>query len=291
MSPLATALRRKRANLVVPLTTNAGAVVVSARSLRRWKAGQTPLPREMPALLAYLGQEPWPEPLNLSQQFHQARLRQGLSQAQAAIALGINAGTVWWWEAGRRPRRHDLKLRMQAFIDGPQADEASGDAAATQGDVKPALDLSIALRDRRRELGLTQEAAGVILGVDTWTVLGWENGGRKPMDRFYPALIRFLGVEPWPKPATIADQLRAERLRRGLSQEQAAVLIQVNRASIAGWEGGRLPRHRLSLKKIEAFVTGQVRPWRCGRVPTGRQAKAGNPHSVVHSPRTGAGAS
>ena len=120
------------------------------------------------------------------------------------------------------------------------------------------------------------------LQVNTWTVLGWESGKRIPMDRFYPGLIRFLEHEPWPPPRTIGERLRAERLRRGLSKEQAAAIIQVDPGSIAVWESGRKPRYRLSLAKVTAFVEGGVRPWRAGRSPTGARVKDGPQADVEH---------
>lgn len=230
-----------------------------------------PLPRHMPAVLAYLGGEPWPEPKGLAEQLRQARLRQGLTQAQAAAVIGVDEGTVWWWETGRQPRLRDLKLRLETFIKEESAEDVMNVETGTERDNTPLFDFGQALRIRRSELRLTQAQVAVILGVDTWTILGWEGGGRTPMDRFFPALIRFLEREPWPSPITIAERIRAERLRRGLSQGQAAAIMQVNRASITAWENGRSPKHRLSLAKIDAFLLGNVRPWRCRRSPTGRR--------------------
>lgn len=269
-SELTIALRRRLENLGVARANNACGSVITLRSLRRWESGQVPFPRHIPAVIEYLGHDPWPEPVDLAQRLRQARLRQGLTMAQAAARLSVNEGTVRWWEAGRRPRRRDLKLRLQGFINGlsnadgpPISDDLAREHVAASG-------LGAAIRRRRLELSLTQEGLAAQLQVNTWTVLGWEDGRHKPMDRFYPALIDFLGAEPWPSPQTIGDRLRAERLRRGLSQEQAAKVIQVNPGSISAWEGGRQPRHSLSMAKIEAFLNGSVRPWRRGRQPTAR---------------------
>ena len=99
------------------------------------------------------------------------------------------------------------------------------------------------------------------MGVSEWTLMHWEHDRHAPMDRFYPALIRFLGREPWPEPKGLGEQLRAERLRRGLSQKQVATILEVDPQSVRDWEAGKLPRHRLSRDKVHAFVTGAVRPW------------------------------
>ncbi len=201
--------------------------------------------------------------------------------AQTAERLGVNESSVWWWEAGRKPRRRELKDRLASFVREPSDIEPPEDPAQGE-DVQADFDLCVAIRAKRREQGLTQEALAKLLGVNTWTVLGWENGERTPMDRFYPGLIRFLGAEPWAEPKTLAARLRAERLRRGLSQEQTAAILQVNRASISKWEGGQLPRHQLSYSKVDAFLCGGVRPWRCKRSPTGPKA-----HSRIRASGTG----
>lgn len=273
MSDLTIALRRRLENLGVSRATNACGSVIPLRSLRRWEAGQAPFPRYMPAVIDYLGHDPWPAPMDLAQRLRQARLKQGLTMAQAAGRLGVNEGTVWWWEAGRKPRRRDLKHRLDAFISGPADGDGPPSISVLRDESAEAFDLGAAIRSRRRELGLTQESAAAILKVNTWTVLGWEDRRRAPMDRYYPALIRFLGFDPWPAPRTLAERLRAERLRRGLSQEQAARVLQVNAGSISAWEGGKQPRHLLSLAKIDAFLNGGVRPWRCGRSPVGRKSR------------------
>ena len=42
--------------------------------------------------------------------------------------------------------------------------------------------------------------------------------------------------------ATVADRLRAARIRRRLTQLELAERIGVNQGDVAGWEAGRLPR-------------------------------------------------
>lgn len=280
-SELTIALRRRLEKLGVARANNACGSVITLRSLRRWEAGQVPFPRHVPAVIEYLGHDPWPEPVDLAQRLRQARLRQGLTMAQAAARLGVSEGTVWWWEAGRKPRRRDIKLRLDAFIRVPIGDDEARGPGDPPDNRAEMFDLGAAILNRRHQLSLTQESLAALLGVNTWTVLGWEQGGRAPMDRYYPALIRFLGFDPWPTPRTLGERLRAERLRRGLSQEQAATVMQVNPGSVSGWEGGRQPRHLLSLAKIDAFLSGGVRPWRCGRSPVRTQAATISGSSTV----------
>jgi hypothetical protein len=46
------------------------------------------------------------------------------------------------------------------------------------------------------------------------TLRKWEAGVSPTVERF-PAIIAFLGFEPWGEATTLPDQLRAERRRRG----------------------------------------------------------------------------
>ncbi len=49
----------------------------------------------------------------------------------------------------------------------------------------------------------------------------WEKGENEPTDRFYPAIIAFLGYEPWEELVILGEQLREARRRRGLSAKRA----------------------------------------------------------------------
>ncbi len=67
------------------------------------------------------------------------------------------------------------------------------------------------LRKRRLILGLTQAEMATQLGVNEWTVGNWENDATKPVLRFIPAIIRFLGYDPEaPQPGAIADTPQGE---------------------------------------------------------------------------------
>lgn len=49
------------------------------------------------------------------------------------------------------------------------------------------------------DLGLLQREVAQQLGVDKWTVLNWERGKTSPDVRYYPAIIEFLGYNPFPQ--------------------------------------------------------------------------------------------
>jgi len=118
------------------------------------------------------------------------------------------------------------------------------------------------IRNRRQDLGLSQDQAADMIGVNTWTVLLWGQGRHTPTPRFYPSLIRFLGRDPWPQPRTLGERLCAERLRRGFTRRQLADLLQVDLGSISKWEGGKHPSHSVANAKVEAFQSGRPQPSR-----------------------------
>lgn len=235
----------------------------SERSLTSWEGGRAPHVSSYPRIIEFLGTDPWPEPKTLPQKLQAERYRRGLNVVQAAAVLGVDPSTIWWWEAGRRPHLLDHRRRIAAFLAAKVAgtDDAQVPVPGLEEETKIQT-LGKLLRQRRRRLGLTLESVVRSLGVNLWTLMNWEHDRRIPTDRYYPALIEFLGCEPWPTPTTLAERLRASRLRRGLSQEQAAAVMQVSPDSISDWESGRVPRHHLSLAKIEAFLSGTVRPRR-----------------------------
>ena len=237
-------------------------MTTSEQTLRGWESGTKPLPSSYPKIIEFLAREPWPEPSSTAEAIRYARLRKGLTIEQAASAVGVEPSTWWWWERGRKPHAIDQKRRLRALMGASRC-------TPTCGTTEPALadlpDLGTLVRERRRERGLTMEATAREIGVNAWTVLGWEHNRHFPPADLMPAIIRFLGREPWPEPRSLGDRLRAERLRRGLTQAQAAVFMRVSRESVADWEIGRAPCHHATRAKAEAFAAGMARPRRSGR--------------------------
>jgi transcriptional regulator with XRE-family HTH domain len=116
-------------------------------------------------------------------------------------------------------------------------------------------DLASCLRRRRRELGLLQSGASARIGVCTASVWNWENGQADPEDCFYPAIIKFLGREPWPEPATFVERLRAQRRRLGLTVKAAAELIGIGKSTLASWEQNGVEPGLLNREKADAFLS------------------------------------
>jgi transcriptional regulator with XRE-family HTH domain len=95
------------------------------------------------------------------------------------------------------------------------------------------------LLKRRLEQSLTQAQAGIELGTDAWTVGNWEKGKTSPAIRYFPAIFRFLGYDPFPEPKTLPEKLLAKRRALGLSVKKAAALVGVDEGTFASWEQAR----------------------------------------------------
>lgn len=110
------------------------------------------------------------------------------------------------------------------------------------------------LQQRRSELGLTQPQAARVMAVDLRSLRYWEADERAPGDRFYPAIIRFLGYEPWPEPVTLPERLLAERRRRGLSADRAAANIGIDQEVLRRWESGEWKPSQLTSDRLQTFL-------------------------------------
>jgi transcriptional regulator with XRE-family HTH domain len=228
---------------------------VNERTVSAWEQGREPLVTHYPAIIRFLGCEPWADPMTFSEKFLAARRRRGQTIEAAAADLCVDASTVWWWSAGRRPHRVVDRERLDAFIGNPVAAPLQAASHAQDGDDVRLL--GRLLRDRRIALGLTRKQAATELHVNQFTLMNWELDRHTPCDRYYPTLILYLGREPWPDPNTFGARIRAQRLRQGLTSSQLAQLLRVDASSLASWERGIGPRHRSSREKVTAFVEGR----------------------------------
>ncbi|WP_414643387.1 helix-turn-helix domain-containing protein [Brevundimonas sp.] len=82
----------------------------------------------------------------------------------------------------------------------------------------------------------------------------WERDEHAPTVCQYPAIIRYLGYEPWPEPATLGDRLLIERRRRGLSIAEAARGVPVDEGTWRRWERGDWKVTRRTVGKLATFL-------------------------------------
>lgn len=95
------------------------------------------------------------------------------------------------------------------------------------------------LRKRRLELHLLQNQVAKRIGVHKASIQNWERGLGKPMIKHLPAIIQFLGYDPFATPEAFPAKLVHLRRKLGMTQEDLAQVLAVNPCSIGRWEGGQ----------------------------------------------------
>jgi DNA-binding XRE family transcriptional regulator len=109
------------------------------------------------------------------------------------------------------------------------------------------------LRKRRIEQCLIQKELAKRLGVNAWTYILWEQDRSVPMVRYYPAIFSFLSYDPFPEPATLPEQIVAQRRRLGLTLKEAARSIGVDEGTFHRWETGEW-KPRMSQEAVRIFL-------------------------------------
>jgi transcriptional regulator with XRE-family HTH domain len=117
------------------------------------------------------------------------------------------------------------------------------------------------VRKRRLELRFTQKQAAQRIGVNPWTVLNWEKDHTEPPIESMPAIIRFLGYDPFPEPKSLAERLLAKRRVMGWSIKEAARRLGVDEGTLGGWEQGGVilyRNHRLLVARLLGLPEGGI---------------------------------
>ena len=117
--------------------------------------------------------------------------------------------------------------------------------------------LGAKLKRRRLELELRQIDVAPMLGVSENTVVDWERDQRLPPVAYFPAIIAFLGFEPWPEPASLGERLVARRLKQGLSAKRAAKHLGIDEATLADLERGTRRATDKSLQACAKFLVSE----------------------------------
>jgi transcriptional regulator with XRE-family HTH domain len=113
------------------------------------------------------------------------------------------------------------------------------------------------LRNRRVELGLSQSQVAKIFKADSDLVCMWEKNIVKPTIKRYPQVINFLGYFPFDVDrTTIGGKIKLYRYTNGLSQEEMAIVLDLNECSVRDYErGGRKP-FKSTESRIRTMLNG-----------------------------------
>ena len=117
------------------------------------------------------------------------------------------------------------------------------------------------IRKRRLELRLNQQQAAKRLGWSWRTVFDWENGKSRPAVESVPAIIGFLGYDPFPEAARLSDRLAAVRRANGWPIKQAAAQLGVDEGTWGRWEKTGIPwkRHQAIVQTfLKELCRGRV---------------------------------
>lgn len=160
-------LQKRRLDLGLQWKDVAPMIGTDVTTLLNWRRGRTqPVSRLWPHVIQFLGYDPRPHQVKLSDQIRLHREARGWSQADLAKALGVGKSVIGWWETERRRPRGRYLAKVHAFLGG---------------DPRP-LPTTIGerLRRRREEMGLTVRAMAAKVGVAPGTWCRWESGMREP---------------------------------------------------------------------------------------------------------------
>jgi transcriptional regulator with XRE-family HTH domain len=115
------------------------------------------------------------------------------------------------------------------------------------------------LKRERQLRKLFQRDVAKELGINQWTLIGWEKGTKQiSQPCFFPRVIAWLGYDPFPIPKTEGEEVRQARLRRGQTAQEAADSVGVDQGTWLRFENdeGVLPQTRERL--LKTIVEGAV---------------------------------
>lgn len=110
------------------------------------------------------------------------------------------------------------------------------------------------IRKRRIERGLTLKQAAAELGATDYTVINWEYDRTEPPITCVPALVRFLGYDPYPRPATLGERLLAKRREQGWTIGRAARAAGIDPGTWGDWEAGKVILYRKHRTAVAALL-------------------------------------
>ena len=111
------------------------------------------------------------------------------------------------------------------------------------------------IRKRRLDLGLLQEQAAAMIGVNKDTLRNWEGQRNSPALPAMPRVVRFLGYNPAPEAETLGGKLTRWRASRGISQEKLARQFGIDESTLARWERGDRVPTGLYRRLVEKLLT------------------------------------
>jgi transcriptional regulator with XRE-family HTH domain len=111
------------------------------------------------------------------------------------------------------------------------------------------------LRQARLARGIQIKDVISELGISRETLRGWEGNQFEPHVSHYPAIIQFLGYNPFQFDTnTLSGKIKTYRYTCGLTQAQFGALLGTNSSVVWQWETAGRPPIRKTLKRILELV-------------------------------------
>ncbi len=129
--------------------------------------------------------EAYPKEINtLGDHLRKRRLDLGYLQREVAVIIGVDESTITNWEKQRTAPEIRFMPKIIQFLGY---------------DPEPAKkSLTEQMRARRIALGLSQEKAAALLGIDPGTLSSWELGRHRPSEKSLEILSRLLAGTTFP---------------------------------------------------------------------------------------------
>ena len=110
------------------------------------------------------------------------------------------------------------------------------------------------IKKKRIDLDLIQKDVAQKIGVSEDCITYWENGRSQPQIQYAPAIIDFLGFNPWKRePKTLGDRVWNYRHAFGLSQKSLGKKLNVDASTVASWEANHSIPSKVTLNKVLTF--------------------------------------
>jgi transcriptional regulator with XRE-family HTH domain len=110
------------------------------------------------------------------------------------------------------------------------------------------------IRGRRLDLNLLLKQVAGQIGVDATTIHNWESNASLPAIRYVPAILEFLGYDPFPPAQTLGERLVTARKALGLSQQKLALSLGVDPGTWQSWEAGQHRHMGRNVERVERFL-------------------------------------
>ncbi|HUF35564.1 MAG TPA: helix-turn-helix transcriptional regulator [Gemmatimonadales bacterium] len=121
-------LRKRRLDLGLLQREVADRLGVDETTVTNWELNRTaPVLRFLPRIIAMLGFDPRAAGSTLAEQLVTCRTARSLSREAAAHILGVDPGTLWRWESGRRRPDGAFLARIRGLL-GLREPPANGDS-------------------------------------------------------------------------------------------------------------------------------------------------------------------